>query len=176
MSTRLKKLSLCHPAFSGLLKELIETALYNFDQTPTRYRYSQKIKYFSMYIYMFSGRFCYETISNNLPFPKADTVCKLFWYVESFKLLCSHLILLKIVVHYIHNDKDRIIEGELRCTQLVSHLKKLQAPPKVWLSEDASGIVQKAVFDSFSNQLVGLVLPVNNESGMPIPFTTDGIT
>lgn len=41
----------------------------------------------------------------------------------------------------------------------------------MWISEDGSGIVTKVEFDPSSNQLVGLVLPTNNTTGMPIPFT-----
>lgn len=41
----------------------------------------------------------------------------------------------------------------------------------VWLSEDASGIISKVEFDSKSNQMVGLVLPMNTITGMPMPFT-----
>lgn len=38
----------------------------------------------------------------------------------------------------------------------------------VWLSEDGSGIVQKVVYDTASNQLIGLNLPINEITGMPI--------
>lgn len=41
----------------------------------------------------------------------------------------------------------------------------------VWLSEDATAIVTKVDFDPKSNQMIGLVLPTNSETGMPIPFT-----
>lgn len=66
--------------------------------------------------------------------------------------------------------RKRIIEGELRCIELDEYLKNLNAPRKVWLCEDASGINPKVTFDSLSNQLIGLVLPMN-QTGMPISFS-----
>lgn len=37
----------------------------------------------------------------------------------------------------------------------------------VCLSEDASGILKKVVYDSKSNRMIGLVLPMNEKNGMP---------
>lgn len=78
---------------------------------------------------------------------------------------------LHILVTHIHNSKDRIIEGDLRCEQLVKHLEQTNSQKKVFLSEDGSGIVKKIVYDSRTNQLIGLVLPFNTTNGMPMPFT-----
>lgn len=69
----------------------------------------------------------------------------------------------------IHNQK--IIEGELRCKQLEQHLERTRSPKAVFLSEDASGVVKNVVYDSHSNQLVGLVLPTNDSDGMPKLWT-----
>lgn len=44
-------------------------------------------------------------------------------------------------------------------------------PKSVFLAEDASGIVQRVVFDSRSNQLVGLLLPFSENNGMPVLFS-----
>lgn len=41
----------------------------------------------------------------------------------------------------------------------------------VWLSEDGSGIISKVVYDVNSNQLVGLNLPLDQQTGMPQTFT-----
>lgn len=75
------------------------------------------------------------------------------------------------LVRYIQNDKERIIEGELRCKQLNTYLENIKSPKYVFLSEDASGIVQKVTYDVFSNQLVGLVLPFNTSNGIPKMFS-----
>lgn len=65
----------------------------------------------------------------------------------------------------------KIVEGKLRCEELKLYLKKIKAPESVWLSEDASGIVQKVVYDVNSNKLVGLNLPLDAVTGIPIPNT-----
>lgn len=66
------------PAFSILLKEFIQTALTNFEKLPNSKRYSEVIKYFSIYIYILCGRNCYEILSSNLPMPASSTVCTFF--------------------------------------------------------------------------------------------------
>lgn len=74
-------------------------------------------------------------------------------------------------MNYISLFKTKIIEGELRCKELTHYLETLEVKKCVWLSEDASGIISKVEFDSKSNQMVGLVLPMNSSTGMPMPFT-----
>lgn len=81
------------------------------------------------------------------------------------------VLLLMIIVQYISQNKSKVIEGELRCQGLLQYIEKVGAPKKVWLSEDASGIVTKVEYDPSTNQLVGLVLPTNISTGMPIPFS-----
>lgn len=71
-------------------------------------------------------------------------------------------------VNYIQEKKVRITEGELRCKDLCAYLESINAPKTVWLSEDGSGIVPKAVYDARSNQLIGLDLPISQSTGMPI--------
>lgn len=41
----------------------------------------------------------------------------------------------------------------------------------MWLSEDDTGVVSKIEYDSASDELVGLVLPLNRTTGMPICHT-----
>lgn len=72
---------------------------------------------------------------------------------------------------HIHSDKDRIILGELRCEQLSKHLERTKSPNAVFLSEDGSGVVKKVVYDSRTNQMVGLVLPFDDTTGMPRTFS-----
>lgn len=57
----------------------------------------------------------------------------------------------------------------MRCKELNQYLEGLNLDKHIWLSEDASGIVAKIELDS--NQMVGLVLPIDPISGMPTPFT-----
>lgn len=63
------------------------------------------------------------------------------------------------------------MEGELRSHQLVDYLERTNSQKSVFLSEDGSGIIKKIVFDPHSNLLIGLVLPINAKSGMPITFS-----
>lgn len=72
---------------------------------------------------------------------------------------------------YIHERKQRVIEGQLRCDELSEYLKKLNAPKEVWICEDGSGIISKVSYDSQTNQLIGLVLPTDRTTGMPISFS-----
>lgn len=71
----------------------------------------------------------------------------------------------------INANKEKIIEGELRCQQLAEYLKKLNAPNEVWLAEDGSGILDRVMYDSKTNQVIGLVLPLHKITGMPIMFS-----
>lgn len=64
-----------------------------------------------------------------------------------------------------------MIEGQLRCQELSEHLKKIGAPNSVFLSEDGSGIVKKIVYDVKSNQLVGIVPPLDPINGSPKIFS-----
>lgn len=74
-------------------------------------------------------------------------------------------------MQYISQSKSTVIEGDFRAEGLLRHIEKVNAPRKVWISEDATGIVSRVEFDPSTNQVVGLVLPTNHTSGMPIPFT-----
>lgn len=73
------------------------------------------------------------------------------------------------VVRCINNNKSQVIEGELRCRELCEFLEKHKADKSVWLAEDATAIVPKIQYDPTTNQLVGILLPMNAK-GLPIPF------
>lgn len=159
------------PMLTELLKQFLETAVKNEDKSRTHFRYSDVIRYFSTYIYMISGRNTYEILSNNLHMPKAQTVCEfscvdIFVKFSTFLIICS----INFPVKYIGEHKTRIIEGSLRCEELLAYLENVNAPKTVWIAEDATGIIQKIVYDVATNQLVGIVLPMNGE-GMPINFS-----
>lgn len=64
-----------------------------------------------------------------------------------------------------------VIEGEVRSKDLSDYLDKMGSPKIVWLSEDGTGIVSRVEYDSSTNQLVGLVLPLNDKTGIPIPYS-----
>lgn len=79
--------------------------------------------------------------------------------------------MLIFLVSYINQNKTTIIEGELRIKELNHYLECLKLEKLVWLCEDGSSIVSKVDFDPKTNQMVGLVLPFNSSTGMPITFT-----
>lgn len=71
----------------------------------------------------------------------------------------------------IQDKKPPLIEGELRCRELAEYLSKINAPKTVFLSEDGSGITKNVVYDTKTQQLVGLVLPLSIENGMPKSYS-----
>lgn len=66
-----------HPAFSTILSEIIGSALNNYNKSANSHRYSEVLVDFSIYLYIMAGKACYETLSLNLPIPKAGTICTL---------------------------------------------------------------------------------------------------
>lgn len=71
----------------------------------------------------------------------------------------------------IENNHERIIEGELRCRELAQYLEKVGAEKNVWLSEDATTIVPRVNYDAATDQIIGLVLPVDKNTGCPITLS-----
>lgn len=71
---------------------------------------------------------------------------------------------------YISQNKCRIVEGELRAKGLNEYLNKLGVQKDVWICEDATGIVSNIQLDPRTNQLVGIVLPLDS-SGIPKAFS-----
>lgn len=69
---------------------------------------------------------------------------------------------------YINQNKNHLTEGHLRCMELKTYLQKVGAPDMVWLSEDGSGIIRRAVYDVRSNKLVGINFPIDSLTGMPL--------
>lgn len=51
------------------------------------------------------------------------------------------------------------------------YLEKIHLPKHIWLCEDATGINAKIEFHPATNQLVGIVLPLDSKTGLPQPFT-----
>lgn len=62
-----------------------------------------------------------------------------------------------------------MIEGQLRCAELNSYLEEMKTEKSVWLSEDGTALISKITYDPETEQMVGLLLPLNN-NGCPIPF------
>lgn len=67
----------------------------------------------------------------------------------------------------INDNKSSIVEGKLRCQQLSEYLNQRNAGADVWLCEDGSGIIPKILYDATTNQLIGMSLPIDEETGCP---------
>lgn len=70
---------------------------------------------------------------------------------------------------YIKRANHHLVEGELRTIELLKFLELRDLPLAVSLSEDATSIEGRPQYDSKTNQIMGLVLPINKCNGMPIP-------
>lgn len=110
-------------------------------------RYDKDLKLFATYLYIVGGKLTYQTLAANLSLPSVS-----------------------IVSRQLKKAVPPIIEGEIRIAELKVFLKSSNLPMKVWLSEDATRISNKIQFDPSSNQIVGLVLPLNDD-GIPTTFT-----
>lgn len=131
------------------LKKLLAAADKNSQRKPGGYRYEEEIKLFAAYLRMLIGPLAYETLHRNLE--------------------CA-LPALTSVNRYIRASNCNISEGILRCHELKIYLTEHGADLCVNLSEDATRTIGRVQHDSRTNQLVGFVLPLGDENGMPIPF------
>lgn len=106
-------------------------------------RYDEVLKLFCVYMFMFCGRYAYETLQSNMSLPSISSISK-----------------------YLKSNGPLIKEGELRSLQLKKYLEQFQIK-HVWISEDATRITARIQYDSSSNELIGFVLPLDSKNGMP---------
>lgn len=132
----------------NLLQLLQQSEENRKNRSKNSYRYPDTLKYFGIYSYISGGKWQYEVNSENLALPSVSTITK-----------------------YITKYKPNFIEGECRVTQLVSYLESYDVPKTVWLAEDATGIVPKLEYDSSTNQIIGLSLPINENTGLPMSYS-----
>lgn len=111
------------------------------------FRFNEEIKQFSTYVRMLAGPLAYQTIQNNLNLALPS---------------------LSATNRYIKEMHDNLVDGVLRCESLVQYLKKRNLPLIVSLSEDATRINGRVQYDSVLNEVIGFVLPIDDETGMPI--------
>lgn len=71
-------------SYSVVLKELIKTAQANANKGKHQNSYSDLIRYFCTFIFLTSGRACYEILSKNLPIPSTKTIRM---YIKSQNLM-----------------------------------------------------------------------------------------
>lgn len=131
------------------LKKLLRIADQNATRKKGGYRFDEDIKQFATYFRMLAGPLAYETLQKNLE-------------------LC--LPSLSSTNRYMRKQSNNIVEGCIRTNELVNYLKARDLPPFVALSEDATRITGTVQYDAKTNLLVGFVLPINQENGIPIQF------
>jgi hypothetical protein len=86
-------------------------------------------------------------------------------YKKTLQVLYSNLPLPSIstVQQNMKNNDNKIVEGQLRMSELKDFLVSNNLPLKVWISEDGTRILDKVEYDPQTNQLVGLVLPLEKD-------------
>lgn len=132
-----------------LLQKLLDTAKRNEHRPKNGFRYDNDIKRMAVYNRMLSGPLGFNTLQGNL---------------------IGSLPSLGTTNRYIHRTDHIITEGILRLDELKVYLNNRQQPMWVSLSEDATRIINRIQYDSQTNQLLGFVLPTDQNTGIPIPF------
>lgn len=118
----------------------------NFTRTKGGYRYDNDLKLFLAYMRMLSGKLAYETLKANAKYSVPSV---------------------KTIDRFIAHIKSTADEGVLRTEELLKYLKDLNLPLYVSLSEDQTKITGRIQYDPRTNRIVGFVLPLNKENGMP---------
>lgn len=132
-----------------LLNKLIEAADRNSMREKGGFRYDSEIKKYASHLRLICGPLAYQTIQHNLQY--------------SLPSLTS-------TNRYVNAANSRVYEGVLRCEELAIYLKQRNLDPVVSLSVDATRVEGKPQYDSKTNQIVGFVLPLD-ENGLPIPYS-----
>lgn len=127
------------------MKDLLIMSDKNSEKKDKGKRYDENIKSFASFIFVLGGRGLYECLRQNLSLPAVSTV-----------------------LNHISREKTTVTEGFLRIEELLTFLKDRNLSKNIWLSEDQTRVISKVEYDSKTNQLVGFVLPLNSETGMPI--------
>lgn len=143
------------PDSQNLLCEMLSAAKINSTRPKQGYRYKDKLKHLTVYNRILSGPMGYKSLQLNLKgcFPSLSTTNR-----------------------YIHRSDHHIVEGILRCQELLNYLVERKLPLIVSLSEDATKIENRIQYDSRTVQVVGFILPIDESNGMPIPFSYKGRT
>lgn len=133
-----------------LLRKLVETSIQNSTRKPNGFRYDETTKDFAAYVRMMAGPLAYETIQANL-----------FGAIPS----------LPSTNRYIHRTHSTIVEGVVRCHELLQYLNERNLERTVSISEDATRIIGRVQYSRHTNQLLGFTLPIDTSTGLPVPFS-----
>lgn len=74
----------------------------------------------------------------------------------------------------INDTKQCIVEGTPRFVGLAKYLTERNAGSDIWICEDGSGLVPKIIYDPTNDQLIGMTLEIDDDTGCPkrFEFTT----
>lgn len=114
------------------------------------FRFDEEIQMYAAYLRMLCGPLAYNTIQRNLEgaLPSIVTTNR-----------------------YINRSKYAVVEGVLRCKELLNYLTELKLPLAVCISEDCTRNEGRVQYDSKTNQIIGFTPPIDKRTGLPIPFT-----
>lgn len=133
--------------FLGLLKA---SADQNVERKKEGYRFDETVKKLACYYRMIAGPMAYESLQRNLDL--------------SLPSISS-------VNRHIRRINTNIVEGVLRENELHKYLEERGLPLVVVISEDATRLTGTVQYDVRTNQIMGFALPINHQTGMPIPYT-----
>lgn len=130
-----------------LLAKLKAVADQNLTRNKTGYRFPTDVKDLAVFIRLYGGKMLYQTLHKNLElaFPSLDTTNR--------------------IIRKLDNPS---IEGCLRANELLKYLNDRELPLVVTISEDATSIEGRVQYDPRTNQVCGFILPLDEETGMPI--------
>lgn len=132
------------------INKLRSNAETNFDTSKNGYRYDSETKMYASYLRMICGPLGYNTIQRNLE--------------GAIPSLVS-------TNRYINETRFYVAEGALRCQELLQYLKERNLPLAICLGEDATRIEGRVQYNRNTNQIVGFTLPIDKNTGMPIPYS-----
>lgn len=69
------KITMDHPAFPKILREIIAACISNHTKQPNSHRFTEDLISFCTYMYIIAGKTSYEVLSANLCLPTASTIC-----------------------------------------------------------------------------------------------------
>lgn len=107
-------------------------------------RFSVPLMQVAVYLYIRGGRSLYEFLKLNLVLPSYETLRK---QMSLFQ-------------------KKRI-EGKFYFDDLIQHIQTNAYPNEVAIVEDGTKLTESIEYDADSNSILGLVLPIDESTGMP---------
>lgn len=108
-------------------------------------KYNNNVKEFCLFVYLLGGALLYRVLSENMNLPALSTIQK----------------------HLYSKEDINFFEASIRVTELVKFLVCHQYPKIGFLSEDMTKITRSLRHCNKSNNIVGLVAPLNSSTGLP---------